>query len=73
MIGDTVNVASRLEALTKTHGVDVLVSDETVRRLGDHDLDSLGEVPIRGRVKPLVVYTLDEVTGSHPAARVRAG
>lgn len=71
VIGDTVNVASRLEALTKTHGVDVLVSDETVRRLGDHDLDSLGEVPIRGRVKPLVVYTLDEVTGSHPFVRAR--
>ena len=34
-IGDAVNVASRLERLTKLHDADVLVSDETRRHAGD--------------------------------------
>jgi adenylate cyclase len=34
-IGDTVNLASRIEGLTKTHHVRILVSEETRTRLGD--------------------------------------
>ena len=33
-IGDTVNLASRLESLTKTEGEWILVSDETCRQIG---------------------------------------
>lgn len=58
VIGDTVNTASRLESMTKERGVDVLISEETARRAGDHELTDLGEVPIRGRQRALRVYTL---------------
>ena len=34
-IGDAVNVASRIEELTKVLGVPILVSDETRQRVGD--------------------------------------
>jgi class 3 adenylate cyclase len=60
VIGDTVNTASRLEALTKEKGVDVLLSAETARRAGaahGFELVPLGEVAIRGREEPLAVLT----------------
>ncbi len=59
VIGDTVNTASRLEALTKTHGVDILVSGAFKERLANApEITSLGEVPIRGRAAPLPIYTM---------------
>ncbi len=62
IIGDTVNTASRLEALTKEQGVDVLVSDETARRVSSQiarGLRGLGEVSLRGRREPLRIHALD--------------
>ncbi|MHB8420773.1 MAG: adenylate/guanylate cyclase domain-containing protein [Myxococcales bacterium] len=58
VIGDTVNTASRLEALTKEKGVDVLVSEETARRAGPDGLAPLGEVALRGRTEALRIHTL---------------
>lgn len=61
VIGDTVNTASRLEALTKAHGVDVLVSEASRERLGGAPgLVPLGETAIRGRQEPLRIYTLGD-------------
>jgi class 3 adenylate cyclase len=65
VIGDTVNVASRIESLTKEHGATVLVSEATYERIAEQSGTSelaiftrVGEVPVRGRVDGLVVYTL---------------
>ena len=60
VIGDTVNVASRLEALTKDVGHPILVSVKTQRQVPTLDLVSLGEVLIRGRDEQLEVFTLAE-------------
>ncbi len=59
IIGDAVNVASRIESATKHHGVDVLVSEATHARCGGgFTLVRVGEEPLKGRGAPVVVYTL---------------
>jgi adenylate cyclase len=61
-IGDAVNTASRLEALTKDYECELVVSDETVARAG---LDLSGfpryEIEIRGKREMLAVRTLERV------------
>lgn len=56
-IGDVVNVASRLEALTKQHGTPILVSETTRARIrGPVRFVQAPEMPIRGRAGPLSVF-----------------
>jgi class 3 adenylate cyclase len=57
VLGDTVNTASRLEAATKDHGVQVLISDAT-RARATTPLTEVGEIGIRGRQERLVAWTL---------------
>jgi adenylate cyclase len=60
VIGDAVNVASRIEGLTKEHGVDVLISETTWGQLdGAVRGQRLVEETIRGRKEPVVLYTID--------------
>ncbi|MGE5184977.1 MAG: adenylate/guanylate cyclase domain-containing protein [Acidobacteriota bacterium] len=61
VIGDAVNVASRIEGLTKEHAVDVLISETTWAQLGDGGRTRrLAEGAIRGRKEPVVLYALDD-------------
>jgi adenylate cyclase len=61
VIGDAVNVASRIEGLTKDHKVDVLISETTWAQLGDPSSGrKVGEDQIRGRKEPVVLYTIDD-------------
>lgn len=58
-IGDTVNVASRLEALTKEHEAQLVVSEEVLRTAGIDLADALAqEVTVRGISEPLAVRIL---------------
>jgi adenylate cyclase len=60
VIGDTVNFASRLEALNKDFNSQLLISSSVHDVLGDDGSDavSLGEVPIRGYDKPMTIWQL---------------
>lgn len=59
LIGDTVNVASRLEGLNKEHKTTLILSESTKSKLhSDHAFRSLGEVSVKGRKEPLHVFTL---------------
>lgn len=58
-IGDTVNVASRLEQATKTLGVDILISEPTYSAVKDvFTCNSLGPLAIPGRSEELHVYSV---------------
>ncbi|MDI1442874.1 adenylate/guanylate cyclase domain-containing protein [Polyangium sp. 6x1] len=58
VIGDAVNTTSRLEAMTKEMGVDVLVSEETVQHVPEVTFEDLGVAPVRGRQQGIRVFTL---------------
>ena len=58
-IGDTVNLAARLEALTKEAKRAILIDGATHAALrGDLAADALGAVPIRGKAQPVDVYAI---------------
>ncbi|WP_422279911.1 adenylate/guanylate cyclase domain-containing protein [Bradyrhizobium sp.] len=60
VIGDTVNFASRLEALNKDFNSQLLVSASVRDALGEacSDAVSLGEVAVRGYDRPMAVWQL---------------
>jgi len=62
VIGDGVNVASRLESLTKEYPqYDMLITAATLREasdLAEFEVDDLGELKVKGRKEPVRVYGL---------------
>jgi adenylate cyclase len=57
-IGDTVNVASRIEGLTKTAGTPILASQATRdRAAGSHAFRELAPMSIRGKAEPIILFT----------------
>jgi class 3 adenylate cyclase len=63
VIGDVVNVAARLQALTKDLGVDVLLSRDVHEKVKAFvPARALPPVPIRGKSEQLEVYAIDEPT-----------
>jgi adenylate cyclase len=69
-IGDTINLGSRLEALTKEYGVAIVISEFTRRRLGaDFLTRELDQVTVRGRTQPVKIYgVLPADLRKHPRA-----
>lgn len=67
-IGDSVNVAARLESANKLLGTTILLSDSTRAAAGDEaGIIELGQVRVMGRLAPLKVYTIAGLK-SPPAA-----
>lgn len=59
IIGDNVNLASRLQSLTKSFGVKIILSDFVYRRLPDtsrFNLREIDSVLVKGKEKPVVLY-----------------
>ena len=56
VIGDGVNLASRLEGLTKFYGVDVIVSESTRKLCADSPFRELDLVTVKGKAKPVAIY-----------------
>ncbi len=59
VIGDSVNLASRLESLTRTYGVDILVGANVLPLLrDDFHLRSVALVQVKGKTQPVEVGAL---------------
>ncbi|TAK22497.1 MAG: adenylate/guanylate cyclase domain-containing protein [Chloroflexota bacterium] len=58
VIGDTVNTAARVQELSKTFATDIVVTGDTVDRVGRDACAALelGSTPVRGRQEPVRVY-----------------
>jgi adenylate cyclase len=70
-MGDTVNVASRVEGLTKEYGVHIVIGEETRRAAGDaFAYRFLDRVAVKGRPEPLTVYELLAPAGALAPARL---
>ena len=68
VIGDAVNLASRIEGLTKEHGAGILVSDATWALLdGRFAGERIGEVVVKGRRGRVVIHALTEDAPPAPA------
>jgi adenylate cyclase len=59
VIGDAVNLASRLEGMTKELGCDVLLSEDLFRSVEQHVLaEPLKRIKVKGRDQDVMVYRL---------------
>ncbi|WP_051273391.1 CHASE2 domain-containing protein [Desulfotruncus alcoholivorax] len=65
VIGEDVNLASRVEGLTKTFGTLIVISERTVKMLGEGgarqlpwQLRHLGHAEVKGFTDPIGVYTI---------------
>ncbi|MEM1172718.1 MAG: AAA family ATPase [Cyanobacteria bacterium P01_H01_bin.35] len=58
-IGDAVNLSSRVEGLTKTYGVSLLITDQTLAHLNnplEYDLRFLAQVKAKGKAKAVALF-----------------
>jgi adenylate cyclase len=58
LLGDPVNLASRLEGLGKVYGVDLVIGEETAACLGDAELIELDLVAVKGKTQAGRIFTL---------------
>lgn len=59
LVGDNVNIASRLEQLNKDYKSQIIISENTKRELHQKiNFKNLGHVKIRGKVKQIKIYQI---------------
>ena len=59
VIGDNVNLGSRLESLNKEYKTRIIISDATRSRLTNpYDLRPLGNVTVKGKSQAVAIYEL---------------
>lgn len=59
VIGDTVNMASRIEAATKAFGTDLLVSEDLIEEIKDKFiLENAGEAEVKGKSDALKLFKI---------------
>ncbi len=67
VIGDPVNLASRLESSTKDLGVAILISDDTYELVKEKiDARAVKEITVKGRLKPVMTYEVLGIKGEAP-------
>lgn len=56
VMGDAVNLGARLEGLSRQYGVDIIVGEETRKRLPGIVFRELDRVRVKGRHEPVTIY-----------------
>jgi adenylate cyclase len=56
VMGDTVNLGSRLEGLTKQYGVDIIVNQGTVAEIPDFSFRELDLVRVKGKQRSVAIF-----------------
>jgi adenylate cyclase len=60
-LGDTVNLASRMEGINKLYGTGILISADTVARVGDKlRMRMVDKVRVKGKQQPVEMFTLSD-------------
>eukprot|EP01012_Entosiphon_sulcatum_P043625 TRINITY_DN5798_c0_g1_i1.p1 TRINITY_DN5798_c0_g1~~TRINITY_DN5798_c0_g1_i1.p1 ORF type:complete len:765 (+),score=153.00 TRINITY_DN5798_c0_g1_i1:101-2395(+) len=73
VIGDTVNLASRLESLNKKYGTSILVSKSVVEGTRDEFLfRPLDRVAVKGKKLPTAIFELADCRANAPASEVES-
>ncbi len=82
VMGDAVNLASRLEGITKAYGVGIVVGEVTRARISDISFRELDRVKVKGKDEPVSIFeplglsaelsaaTLDELALWHHALQL---
>lgn len=70
VMGDAVNLGSRLEGITKQYGVGILATRATVEADPGHAYMKIDDVRVKGKEKPVAIYMpLGAAAGLHDDAR----
>ena len=56
ILGDAVNLGSRLEGLTKVYGVDIITSEYTKHAVPEFEYRELDRVRVKGKEKPVSIF-----------------
>ena len=56
VLGDAVNLGSRLEGITKQYGVDIIVGEETRAAVPDFLFRKLDQVRVKGKYEPVSIF-----------------
>ena len=64
VIGDPVNLASRIEALNKPLGTDILISEETWKLVNKYfTTEEMPSVTVKGKEKPVRIFAVINIAG----------
>jgi adenylate cyclase len=72
VLGDTVNIASRLEGQTRPYGFGIIVGEETRQQVPDFAMLEIDLIRVKGKTKPLRIFALfgsEDVAGLSIFAR----
>lgn len=67
LIGDSVNIASRIEGLTKHYGAGILISESLINQIeeDDYEIREIDQVRVKGKDTPLRVFEVYDHEPEH--------